>query len=413
MTANAPPLPVWKRLLSKWAKDAVDGCNTPEDVRRLGEKYFLHLLGISASTVNEIGTTIGGWDDDPQLGAPPSDTPPPLPLPAGAAVPGHLEELAETARNYARGAKSANTLRAYATDWHHYEAWCLRKDLEPLPTSPQVVGLYLAACAAAEPLPGRKPGSVRTIERRLSAICWTCAQRGQPLDRADRHIREVMQGIRRKHGRPPDEKEAVLGEDVIRMAETLGHDLRGLRDRAILLIGFAGGLRRSEIVGLDLGLDQTKDGTGWVEFLEEGLLIRVRGKTGWREVEIGRGSTERTCPVTVLKTWLELGRIVHGPVFRRITGDGKKIGTDRLNDRHIARLVKRTVLAAGVRGDLSEAARREKFSGHSLRAGLASSAEVDERFTQKQLGHASPVMTRRYHRRRERFRANLTKAAGL
>jgi integrase len=126
-----------------------------------------------------------------------------------------------------------------------------------------------AACAAQEPLPGRKRGSVPTIDRRLAAIAWYCAQKGQPCDRADRHIREVMQGIRREHGRPPEEKEAVLGDDVIRMAETLHRDLRGLRDRAILLIGFAGGLRRSEIVGLDCGPDQTEDGSGWIESLDE------------------------------------------------------------------------------------------------------------------------------------------------
>jgi integrase len=197
-------------------------------------------------------------------------------------VPVHLERLAETARDYARG--------AYAADWRHYTAWCRRRELEPLPPDPQVVGLYLTASASKPPAPGKKPNAVRTIERRLSAIARTCAQRGQPLDRADRHIAEVMRGIRRRHGRPPEQKEAVLAEDLMRMVETLDHGLRGLRDRAILLIGFAGGLRRSEITGLDCGPEQTGDGAGWIEFLDQGLLIRVRGKTGWREVEIGRGS---------------------------------------------------------------------------------------------------------------------------
>src|SRR5580658_8001739 len=125
-------------------------------------------------------------------------------------------------------------------------AWCRRKELEPLPPDPQVVGLYLAASASQTPAAGQKPSAVRTIERRLSAIAWNCAQHGQPLDRADRHIAEVMSGIRRRHARPPDQKEAVLAEDLLRMAATLAHGLRGLRDRAILLIGFAGGLRRSE-----------------------------------------------------------------------------------------------------------------------------------------------------------------------
>lgn len=114
-----------------------------------------------------------------------------------------------------------------------------------------------------------------------------------------------------------------------------------------------------------------------------------------------------------LQTWLKLARIAHGPVFRRVTGQGQSVGPERLNDREVARLVKRTALAAGVRGDLPEGERQQKFAGHSLRAGLASSAEVDERHVQKQLGHASAEMTRRYQRRRDRFRVNLTKAAGL
>ena len=91
----------------------------------------------------------------------------------------------------------------------------------------------------------------------------------------------------------------------------------------------------------------------------------------------------------------------------------RNVGADRLNDRHVARLVKSAALAAGVRGDLPERERAEKFAGHSLRAGLASSAEIDERYVQKQLGHASAEMTRRYQRRRDRFRVNLTTAAGL
>src|SRR3984885_7372040 len=347
---------------------------------------------------------------------PPEIMPHALPDPAqnsGPGVPAHLEGLAETARNYARGAKAPATQRAYESDWRHYETWCRRKDLDSLPPDPQVVGLYLAACASETAVAGRKPTSVRTIERRLSAITWRCAQHGTPLDRADRHIMEVMKGIRRQHGRPPDQKEAVLAEDLLRMIETLDRDLRGLRDRAILLLGFAGGLRRSEIVGLDCGPDQTEEGAGWTEILDQGVVIRVRGKTGWREVEVGRGTSDLTCPVAALETWLKLARIAHGPLFRRIATGGKEASADRLTDKHVARLVKRTALAAGVRGDLSEAERKQKFSGHSLRAGLATSAEVDERYVQKHLGHASAEMTRRYQRRRDRFRVNLTKAAGL
>jgi integrase len=328
------------------------------------------------------------------------------------AIPAHLEKLADRARDYVEAASSANTRRAYAADWKHFSAWCRRQNLEVLPPDPQTVGLYITALAAGTASGDKK--SVSTIERRLSSLSWNYTQRGQPLDRKDRHIATVMAGIRNKHASPPLQKEAILPEDLIAMLETLDRGtLRGLRDRAMLLIGFAGGLRRSEITGLDCGRDQTEDGSGWIEVLDKGILVTLRDKTGWREVEIGRGSADATCPVVALETWLKFARIAHGPLFRRVTGQGKQVGPERLNDQEIARLVKRTALAAGVRGDLSEGERGQKFSGHSLRAGLASSAEVDERYVQKQLGHASAEMTRKYQRRRDRFRVNLTKASGL
>ena len=147
--------------------------------------------------------------------------------------------------------------------------------------------------------------------------------------------------------------------------------------------------------------------------LDKGLLITPRGKTGWREVEVGRGSADATCPVAAIETWIKFAKLAHVPLFRRVTGQGKAVGSERLNGKEIAWLVKRAAMAAGVCGDLSEFERTFKFSGHSLRAGLVSSAEVDERYVQKQLGHASAEMTRRYQRRRDRFRMNLTKASGL
>lgn len=333
---------------------------------------------------------------------------------AKAALPAHLERLADRARGYVAAASAANTRKAYASDWKHFAAWCRRQNLSPLPPDPQVVGLYVTACASGTAERGNKPNSVSTIERRLSAIGWNCAQRGTPLDRKDRAIATVMAGIRNTHAAPPLQKEAILPEDLIAMLETLDKGtLRGMRDRAMLLIGFAGGLRRSEITGLDLGRGQTEDGRGWIEFLAKGLLVTLRGKTGWREVEVGRGSADATCPVVAVETWIKFAKLAKGPVFRRVTGKGRDVGPDRLNDKEVARLVKSAALAAGVRGDLSENERAAKFSGHSLRAGLASSAEVDERYVQKQLGHASAEMTRKYQRRRDRFRVNLTKASGL
>ncbi|MGD9656309.1 MAG: tyrosine-type recombinase/integrase [Methylocystis sp.] len=335
----------------------------------------------------------------------------------------HLAALSEKARDYARNARSDNTRRAYDADWRQFSTWLRRQGLDPLPPDPQTIGLYLAACM--EGGLGREPVSVATLERRLAGICWHYRQRGEPLDTADRHISTVLAGIRRAHGRPPVQKEAIFADELIAMLATLEMDLRGIRDRAILAIGFAGGLRRSEIIGLDCGPDQSEDGNGWVEIFppgadlssasnnEGGAVLQISGKTGWREVEIGRGSRPETCPVALLETWMRLGRISHGPLFRPIARKNGGVSAERLTDKHVARLVQKTALAAGIRGDLTEGERRRAFGGHSLRAGLASSAQIEEAHVQKHLGHASAEMTRRYQRKRDRFRVNLTKAAGL
>ncbi|AUR01652.1 MULTISPECIES: tyrosine-type recombinase/integrase [Rhodobacterales] len=334
-----------------------------------------------------------------------------LSLPSFVAGSGTLDRLVDTARDYARAAASDNTLKAYAKDWMHFARWCRMKGAELLPPSPEMIGLYLADLASGT---GSSPAlSVSTIDRRLSGLAWNYAQRGFVLDRKNRHIASVLAGIKRKHARPPVQKEAILAEDILAMIATLPFDLRGLRDRAILLLGYAGGLRRSEIVSLDCGKDDTPDSGGWIQIFDKGALLTLDTKTGWREVEIGRGSSEQTCPVHTLEQWLHFAKIDFGPVFVGTSRDGKRALEARLNDKHVARLIKRTVLDAGIRSELLEKDRLALYSGHSLRAGLASSAEVDERYVQKHLGHASAEMTRRYQRRRDRFRVNLTKAAGL
>ena len=332
----------------------------------------------------------------------------------GLAGSGTLDRLIDTAKDYARQSTAENTNAAYKADWAHFASWCRRRGADPLGGSgaePQMIGLYISECAS--PTPPIKPLTVATIERRLSGLAWHYQQRGFTLDRKNRHIATVLAGIKRKHARPPVQKEAVLAEDILDMIATLSFGLRDQRDRAILLIGYAGGLRRSEIVSLDFGRDDTEDGTGWIKIADQGLILTFHSKTGWREVEIGRGSSDQSCPVHALEQYLHYSRIDFGPLFQRISRDDRKATGDRLSDKHVARLIKKTVLAAGIRGDLPQAERLKLFSGHSLRAGLATSANVDERYIQKQLGHASPEMTRRYQRNRDRFRVNLTKAAGL
>ncbi len=332
-------------------------------------------------------------------------------LPTHLAGSGTLDRLVDTARGYAAAAASDNTLKAYSKDWAHFTRWCRMKGADPMPPSPQMIGLYLANLASGSP--AFPPLTVSTIDRRLSGLAWNYAQRGFTLDRKDPHIATVLAGIKRKHARPAVQKEAILAEDIRAMVATLPFDLRGLRDRSILLLGYAGGLRRSEIVSIDAGKDDTPDSGGWVEILKDGALLTLNAKTGWREVEIGRGSSDQTCPVHALEQWLHFAKIDFGPIFVGTSRDGKRALETRLNDKHVARLIKRTVLDAGIRSDLPEKERLALFSGHSLRAGLASAAEVDERYVQKHLGHASAEMTRRYQRRRDRFRVNMTKAAGL
>ncbi|WP_299748057.1 tyrosine-type recombinase/integrase [uncultured Tateyamaria sp.] len=307
----------------------------------------------------------------------------------GLAGSGALDRLVDTARTYAQASTAENTNKAYAADWKHFARWCRLKGTQPLPPSPEMIGLYLTDLAA----PQRKTPalSVSTIDRRLSGLVWNYAQRGFTLDRKDRHIAAIMAGIKRTHARPPVQKEAILPDDIRAMVATLPHDLRGLRDRTILLIGYAGGLRRSEIVSLNVGKDNTLDSGGWIEILDDGAVLTLNAKTGWREVEIGRGSSDQTCPVHALEQWLHFAKIDFGPVFVRTSRDGKRALDTRLNNKHVARLIKATVLKSGIRAELPEAERLALFSGHSLRA-----------------GHASAKVTRR-----DRFRVNLTKAAGL
>jgi integrase len=358
--------------------------------------------------------TASRWNDAPEYGfeAPEASgetpQPPALPPPASG-LSGRLAGLAETAKAYARSAQAGNTRRAYAADWTMFGSWLRRQGLAETPPDPEAVGLYLAAQVER----GGAELSVATLERRLSGIAWRYRQMGEPLDIRDRHIATVLAGIRRRHARPPTQKAAIFADELLAMLATLDLDLRGLRDRAILAIGFAGGLRRSEIVGLDCGPDQTEDGAGWIEIFPEGALLTIRGKTGWREVEIGRGSRSDTCPVALLETWLRLGRIARGPLFRAVARTNGGVGSERLTDKHVVRLVKRCALVAGLRGDLTEGERGLAFGGHSLRAGLASSAQIEEAHVQRHLGHASAEMTRRYQRKRDRFKINLTKAAGL
>lgn len=198
-------------------------------------------------------------------------------LPCHVAESGTLDRLVDTARGYAEASTAENTNKSYAADWKPFTRWCRPKGMDPLPRSPEMVGLYLAELAA--PAGKTSALSVSTIKRRLSGLSWNYTQRRFTLNRKDRHIATLLAGIKRKHARPPDQKEAILPEDIQAMVTTLPYDLRGLRDRAILLIGYAGGLRLSEIVSFDVHKDDTPDSGGWIDNMEKGALLTLNAKT--------------------------------------------------------------------------------------------------------------------------------------
>ncbi len=315
------------------------------------------------------------------------------PQSAGAISP--LADVAEQAKDYARGAKAPNTRRAYAADWRDFVSWCAAHDLPSLPAAPEAVALYLTALA--------ERCKVSTLQRRISAISQ--AHQAAQLEPPTRSlaVRTVMAGIRRAKGTAQAGKAAAVTDTIRMMVGTLPSSLLGLRDRALLLLGFAAALRRSELVGLDVGD---------VAFTREGLVITLRrSKTDQegqgRTIGIPPGANAATCPVRALKAWLKAAGIEEGPLFRPITRHGR-IAASRLSDKAVALVVKRTAQAAGLDSAM--------FAGHSLRAGLATSAAaagVSERAIMAQTGHRSVAIARRYIREGSLFRENAAAAVGL
>jgi site-specific recombinase XerD len=317
---------------------------------------------------------------------------PPAP-PAPAATP---EQLAAVAESLARSARSDATRRSYATAWGRFAAWCEANGQAALPASPETVRQYLGAHADTL--------APATLQRHLVAIAQIHRQdRHEPPTRSDA-VREVMTGIRRMKGSAPDAKAPLLLDDLKAIVEALPQTvLWGVRDRALLLIGWAGGLRRSELVGLDVAdVQQTR----------EGLILTIRRSKTDQEGEghkigIAAGQNPQTCPVLAYQEWLQVSGIKRGPVFRPIDRHGN-IREMRLSGKAVAGTVKSHVQRVGLDP--------LRYAGHSLRAGLATSAAasgVPERVIMATTRHKSVTMLRRYIRDGELFRDNAAKQAGL
>ena len=345
--------------------------------------------------------------------SPPTGTDPLAPRPQGADLDmsgivgsGLMDGLARDAAEIAGQAMARNTRDAYRSDWKLFTDWCARTAQLPEPPSPALLIGYMTMLARPVD-PGTAPLSVSTIERRLTGILAMSRLRGYAVDRSDPALRVFLAGLRRSHGRPPRPKAAFRPHEISAVLDACGLDLRGLRDRAMLMIGLAGGLRRSEIVGLDRSEADRAGGTGWIaEIVAGGMLLVLRGKTGWREVEIAR--CDGLCPVASVEAWLVAAGIATGPVFRAFDKSRRRVTGDRLTAEMVAHAVKSAVRRSRIREDeMPLKDRVAAFAGHSLRATAATLSPADERFVQRQLGHRDLNQTRAYRQRGERYAVNM------
>lgn len=265
----------------------------------------------------------------------------------------------------------------------------------PLYALPDTVAFYLADRSQTH--------KVSTLQRRLATITEAHRAAGHESPNRSAQVRLVWAGIRREKGTAQAHKKPALTKHIRAMAEHLPDSLLGVRDRALLLLGFAGAMRRSELVGLDI-----TD----VALTDDGLVVSIRkSKTDQvregRKIGIPFGSNEATCPVRAVLAWIEEAEIEEGPLFRSVNKHGHLMET-RLSDRAVAEVVKRSLVAAG-KSALG-------FAAHSLRAGLitqAAMAGVSERAIQDQSGHKSLAVMRRYIRDGSLFRENAAAKVGL
>ena len=308
-----------------------------------------------------------------------------------------LASLGQQAQEFAAAAKASNTLRAYQADWRDFREWCEAHQLAPLPALPQTVALYLTDRAATL--------KTASLARRLTTINRAHQAAGQPSPATMQNaiVSEVWKGIKRKKGTAQQGKKPFLTPDLRLIIAELPQDLQGVRDRALLLAGFAGGFRRSELAAL-----RVED----LEATPDGLIVRLgRSKTDQegqgRPVALPYGSDPRTCPVRALRAWLEQAGIAAGPLFRAIDQYGL-VSEQALHADSVGYLVKRAAGRAGLK--------TAEYAGHSLRAGLATQAAMNgasELAIMKQTGHRSLATVRKYIREGSLFRDNAATKLGL
>jgi integrase len=292
--------------------------------------------------------------------------------------------LSETALDYARQALSPATRRAYGSHLRAWEVWCRAKGIDSVPAAPALVANHLAEQA------GRR--AYVTLTSRLSAIARAHAMLRLPFDARDPDLRKTLQGIARAHGiRPKRQATALLTSDVLRLASICGGDLRGMRDRALILLGFAGAFRRSELVAIRVA-DLTFGAQGLTVFLPRSKTDQV-GEGSL--VAIAANPLAASCPVTAVRSWLAMAGITQGCVFRRITRDDA-VGRHGLAGESVRLILKERAWEAGYRGE-----ELDRITPHSLRAGCITTlvqASVHERDIMAHSRHGSQTVMRGYIR---------------
>lgn len=289
------------------------------------------------------------------------------------------------------------TTKVYQHDWSVFERWCGAHGLEALPASPTTVARYLTDFAATH--------AAATVTQHATAISAAHQAAGfeEPPTRS-LLVRKTVSGLRRQQGVAQAGKAPLTVEDL--RAILRGHlrpGLIGVRDRSLLLVGFAGAFRRSELVGIDVE---------HIEFVAEGMVVLLpRSKTDQegvgRKVGIPFGIEPETCAVEATRAWMEAAGIATGPLFRPVDRHGR-IGSGRLCNHAVSLVVKRSVEAIG--------RDPRDFGAHSLRSGHATAAAragAHERDIMRQTGHRSVMMVRRYIREGSLFRSNSATTIGL
>jgi len=304
-----------------------------------------------------------------------------------------IKKLQEETLLNLQSSKATNTVRAYKSDFNDFGLFCAQNGFKSLPSEPKIVSLYLTYLST-------KDAKMSTLKRRLVSIGVIHKLKGHYLDTKHPSIMENIMGIKRRKGSVQKGKKPILISSLKLIIDVIDQqnkeEIKKLRDRSIILIGFSGGFRRNEIVSLDY--DD-------LDFVPEGLKINIkRSKTD----QFGEGSKKalpyfdnsQYCPVVSLKNWIDKTNINSGPLFRRFS-KGSRLTEKRLTDQTVALLIKEYLQLAGIDS--------KNYSGHSLRSGFATSAAesgAEERSIMAMTGHKSTEMVRRYIKEANLFKNN-------